>query len=169
MVSELRRKPGGDTLPVVVGDMATTRVPGSYSLVYLVFNTLSNLIEQDEQVACFANAAEHLAPRGVFVVEQGEPDLRRFPPGAVAVPFEIGEQHLGFDTYDLVAQVLTSHHYRVGDSQVFPSHHRWVWFGEMDLMARLAGLQLRNRWTGWDRTAPDNDDTGGVSVYVKPG
>ena len=155
MVAELRRKPGGDAMDVVVGDMATVRVPGTYGLVYLVFNTLSNLIEQDEQVACFANAAEHLSPRGAFVIEQGEPDLRRFPPGALAVPFEIGEQRLGFDTYDLVAQVLTS-------------HHRWVWFGEMDLMARLAGLELRDRWTDWDRTAPDNDHTGLVSVYVKP-
>jgi SAM-dependent methyltransferase len=168
MVAELRRKPGGDLLPVVVGDMATTTVPGTYSLVYLVFNTLSNLIEQDEQVACFANAAAHLAPGGVFVVEQGEPDLRRFPPGAVAVPFEIGEQQLGFDTYDLVAQRLTSHHYRLGDRELFASHHRWVWFGEMDLMARLAGLRLRHRWTDWDRQAPDNDYTGRVSVYVKP-
>ena len=155
-------------MDVVVGDMATVRVPGTYSLVYLVFNTLSNLIEQDEQVACFANAAEHLAPGGAFVIEQGEPDLRRFPPGALAVPFAIGDRHLGFDTYDLVAQVLTSHHYRVGDRDLTASHHRWVWFGEMDLMARLAGLELRDRWTDWNRTAPDNDHTGLVSVYVKP-
>ena len=168
MVAELRRKPGGDALPVVVGDMATTRVPGTYSLVYLVFNTLSNLIEQDEQVACFANAAAHLAPGGVFVVEQGEPDLRRYPPGAVAVPFEISEKQVGFDTYDLVAQRLTSHHYHVGEAKLFASHHRWAWFGEMDLMARLAGLRLRERWTDWHRTAPDNDDTGKVSIYVKP-
>jgi SAM-dependent methyltransferase len=167
MVAELRRKPGGDSLPVVVGDMATTTVPGTYSLVYLVFNTLSNLIEQDEQVACFANAAAHLATGGVFVVEQGEPDLRRFPPGAVAVPFEVSDSHLGFDTYDLVAQRLTSHHYRVGDRELFASHHRWVWFGEMDLMARLAGLRLRDRWTDWEGTAPGNDHTGGVSIYVK--
>ncbi len=168
MVAELRRKPGGDALRVVVGDMATTKVPGTYSLVYLVFNTLSNLIEQDEQVACFANAAAHLAPGGTFVVEQGEPDLRRFPPGAVAVPFDIGDEHLGFDTYDLVTQRLTSHHYRVGDRELFASHHRWAWFGEMDLMARLAGLRLRDRWTDWDRTSPDNDHTGLVSIYVKP-
>src|SRR5665647_410703 len=114
MVAELRRKPRGRDLPVVIGDMATTTVDGTYSLVYLVFNTLSNLLEQDEQVGCFANAAHHLAPGGAFMVEQGEPDLRRFPPGAVAVPFEIGDDHLGFDTYDLVKQQLTSHHYRAG-------------------------------------------------------
>ena len=169
MVGQLRRKPGGETLPVTVGDMATTRVPGSYSLVYLVFNTLSNLLEQEEQVACFANAAAHLVPGGVFVVEQGEPDLRRFPPGAVAVPFEVGDRHLGFDTYDLVTQTLTSHHYRVGDRQVLASHHRWAWFGEMDLMARLAGLRLRERWKSWNREMPDNDDTGRVSVYERVG
>lgn len=167
MVAELRRKPGGEALPVVVGDMATTRVPGTFSLVYLVFNTLSNLIEQDEQVACLANAAAHLAPGGVFVVEQGEPDLRRFPPGAIAVPFEISDEHLGFDTYDLVAQRLTSHHYRVGDRELTASHHRWAWFGEMDLMARMAGMRLRERWADWDRTAPDNNRTGRVSIYVK--
>ncbi|MBI4900617.1 MAG: class I SAM-dependent methyltransferase [Actinobacteria bacterium] len=169
MVAQLRRKPGGAELPVTVGDMASTVVPGTYELVYLVFNTLSNLLEQDEQVTCFRNAAAHLAPGGVFVVEQGEPDLRRFPPGALAVPFEIGAEHLGLDTYDLVTQTLTSHHYRVGDHQVFASHHRWAWFGEMDLMARLAGLHLRARWKDWDRTAPDNDDTGRVSVYEKRG
>ncbi len=168
MVAQLRRKPGGGDIDVVVGDMATTRVPGTYSLVYLVFNTLSNLLEQNEQIACFANAAAHLAPGGAFVVEQAEPDLRRFPPGAVAVPFEISEAHLGFDTYDLVAQVLTSHHYRVGGRELVSSRHRWVWFGEMDLMARLAGLELRDRWAGWDGRAPDNDHTGLVSVYVKP-
>ncbi len=167
MVAELRRKPGGRDLPVVIGDMATTTVDGTYSLVYLVFNTLSNLIEQDEQVACFANAAAHLAPGGTFVIEQGEPDLRRFPPGALAVPFEIGDEHLGFDTYDLVAQQLTSHHYRVGDRELLASHHRWVWFGELDLMARLAGLRLQDRWADWHRTAPDNDHTGTVSIYVK--
>ena len=114
MVAELRRKPRGRDLPVVIGDMATTTVDGTYSLVYLVFNTLSNLLEQDEQVGCFANAAHHLAPGGAFMVEQGEPDLRRFQPGAVAVQFEIGDDHLGFDTYDLVKQQLTSHHYRAG-------------------------------------------------------
>ena len=169
MLAELRRKPGGEALAVVIGDMATTTVAGTYSLVYLVFNTLSNLLEQDEQVACFANAADHLAPGGAFVVEQGEPDLRRFPPGAVAVPFEIGDDHLGFDTYDLVTQRLTSHHYRVGDRKLLASQHRWAWFGEMDLMARLAGLRLQDRWADWHRTAADNEHTGRVSIYVKAG
>jgi SAM-dependent methyltransferase len=167
MVAQLRRKSGGDSLPVVVGDMATTRVGGGFSLVYLVFNTLSNLIGQDEQVACFANAAAHLVPGGVFVVEQGEPGLRRFPPGAVAVPFEVTDTHVGFDTYDLVAGVLTSHHYRPADGRLTTSHHRLTWFGEMDLMAKMAGLRLRDRWRDWDRAPVDNDATGRVSVYVK--
>lgn len=168
MVAELRRKPGGDAIPVTLGDMATTRVPRTYSLVYLVFNTLSNLLEQREQVACFANAAAHLAPGGVFVVEIGEPDLRRFPPGAVAVPFEVGAEHLGFDTYDLVTQRLTSHHYWPRQGRQLDSHHRWVWFAEMDLMARMAGLRLRDRWADWQGTPPSNENTGQVSVFEKP-
>lgn len=167
MVAELRAKPGADAVPVVIGDMATTRVPGTYNLVYLVFNTLSNLLEQAEQVSCFANAAAHLVPGGTFVVEIGEPDLRRFPPGAAAVPFDVGGNHLGFDTYDLVAQRLTSHHYWPGEGRQTDSHHRMVWFGEMDLMARMAGMRLRARWADWQGTPPSNDNTGLVSIYEK--
>jgi len=168
MVDELRRKPGGDALPVIIGDMATTRIPGSYTLVYLVFNTLSNLLEQHEQVACFANAARHLAPGGRFVVEIGEPELRRFPPGAAAVPFEVSDRHLGFDTYDLVAQRLTSHHYWPAEGRQTDFDQRMVWFGEMDLMARMGGMRLRERWADWQRTPPTNDNTGLVSIYEKP-
>ena len=168
MVAELRAKPGADAVPVTIGDMATTRVPGTYNLVYLVFNTLSNLLEQREQVCCFVNAAQHLAPGGTFVVEIGEPDLRRFPPGASAVPFEVSGGHLGFDTYDLVAQRLTSHHYWPAEGRQTDSHHRMVWFGEMDLMARMAGMRLRDRWADWQRTPPTNDNTGQVSIYEKP-
>jgi SAM-dependent methyltransferase len=168
MVAQLRGKPGADAVAVTIGDMATARAPGSFNLVYLIFNTLSNLLDQDEQVACFRNAATHLAPGGTFVVEIGEPDLRRFPPGAAAVPFEVNDRRLGFDTYDLVAQRLTSHHYRLGDRQIFASHHRWVWFSEMDLMARMAGLRLRERCADWQRTPPTNDNTGLVSIYEKP-
>lgn len=170
MVAELRRKPGGseEEIPVAIGDMATTRVDGPFMLVYLVFNTLSNLLTQDEQVACFANAAAHLAPGGTFVVEIGEPDLRRLPPTASGVPFEITADHLGFDTFDLVHQRLTSHHYWPAQGRAFESRHRYVWFGEMDLMARLAGLRLRHRWADWSGTEPDNDHTGTLSVYEKP-
>jgi SAM-dependent methyltransferase len=168
MVAELRSKPGADAVPVTVGDMATTRVSGSYALVYLVFNTLSNLLEQREQVTCFANAAQHLAPGGTFLVEISEPDLRRFPPGAVAVPFEVSDRHLGFDTYDLVAQRLTSHHYWPAEGRQTDFHQRMVWFGEMDLMARMAGMRPRDRWADWQRTPPSNDNTGLVSIYEKP-
>lgn len=167
MVAQLRRKPGAEAVDVTVGDMATTRVDGEFALVYLVFNTLSNLLEQDEQVACFANAAAHLRPGGVFVVEQGEPSLRSFPPGALAIPFDVSDDHLGFDTYDLVRQRLTSHHYRPADGRYTASHHRMTWFGEMDLMARMAGMRLRHRWRDWDRGPLDNDHTGRVSVYEK--
>jgi hypothetical protein len=167
MVAELRAKPGADAVPVTIGDMATTRVPGSYNLVYLVFNTLSNLLAQDEQVACFANAATHLVTGGTFVVEISEPDLRRFPPGAVAVPFEVSDRHLGFDTYDLVAQQLTSHHYSPADGRQTDSHHRMVGSGGRDLMARMAGMRLRARWADWQRTPPSNDSTGLVSIYEK--
>lgn len=168
MVAKLRAKPGSDVVQVTIGDMATTRVPGSYTLVYLVFNTLSNLLEQHEQVACFANAARHLAPGGRFVVEIGEPELRRFPPGAAAVPFEVSDRHLGFDTYDLVAQRLTSHHYWPAEGRQTDFHQRMVWFGEMDLMARMGGMRLRERWADWQRTPPSNDNTGQVSIYEKP-
>lgn len=167
MVAQLRAKPGGEDLPVVIGDMATTRVPGGFALVYLVFNTLSNLLEQDEQLACFANAAAHLVPGGCFVVEQGEPELRLLPPSASAVAFDVSGAHLGFDTYDLVAQRLTSHHYRPGQGAVFATVHRYAWFGELDLMARAAGLRLRRRWADWDGTPPSNDNTGRVSVYER--
>src|SRR5689334_270120 len=110
MVDQLRRKVGPDELPVVVGDMATERVEGEFSLVYLVFNTIGNLRTQDEQVACFANAARHLRPGGRFVVEVGVPSLRRMPPGQNAVPFAVGDDRLGVDTMDLVEQQATSHH-----------------------------------------------------------
>lgn len=168
MVAELRRKPGGEAVRVTIGDMATARVAGEFGLVYLVFNTLTNLLEQDEQVACFANAAAHLRSGGVFVVELGEPELRLFPPGAAAVAFDVGAEHLGFDTYDLPAQRLASHHYRPGGGGVTVSHHRYVWFGEMDLMARLAGLRLRHRWADWTGARPSNGATGLVSVFEKP-
>src|ERR1700754_1799628 len=116
MVAVLRRKAGADRLPVVVGDMATAVVPGEFALVYLVYNTISNLLTQDEQVACFRNAARRLAPGGRFVVELGVPPLRFLPPGQVAVPFDVSERHLGFDTFDLVEQILVSHHFaRDGD------------------------------------------------------
>jgi SAM-dependent methyltransferase len=172
MVAQLRRKVPADAVPVVVGDMATTRVPGEFAVVYLVFNTIGNLRTQAEQVACFRNAARHLAPGGRFVVEVGVPGLRRLPPGQGAVPFEVSERHTGFDTYDdLVAQQATSHHYsREADGSIrYGVHHfRFVWPAECDLMAQLAGLELEQRTADWQGSPFTSDSPSHVSVWRKP-
>ncbi len=171
MAAVLRGKT--DDVPVVVGDMARTDLPvdGGFSLVYLVFNTLGNLRTQDEQVACFANAARHLRPGGRFVIELGVPALRRMPPGQAAVPFEVSTDHVGFDTYDLVTQRATSHHYTRepdGSFRYGPHHFRFVWPAECDLMARLAGLELERRDADWRRSPFTGDSPSHVSVYRKP-
>ncbi|MFE8936251.1 MULTISPECIES: class I SAM-dependent DNA methyltransferase [unclassified Streptomyces] len=172
MAAVLRRKADEDVLPVVLGDMATTTVPGGFSLVYLVYNTLANLLTQDEQVECFRNAARHLEPGGRFVVELGVPPLRFLPPGQVAVPFDVSERHLGFDTFDLVEQVLVSHHLtRDGEDGRYrrdASRHRYAWPAELDLMARIAGLALERRVADWDGTPFTQDSTKHVSVWRKP-
>ena len=171
MVAQLRKKVDERSLPVVVGDMATTRVPGEFSLVYLVFNTLGNLRTQQEQVACFRNAARHLRAGGRFVIELGVPAIRRLPPGQLAVPFDVGERHLGFDTYDLATQAGISHHYWTDeDGQVrYGAHHyRYVWPAECDLMAQLAGLELEDRLAGWDGSRFTSDSESHVSVWRKP-
>jgi SAM-dependent methyltransferase len=171
MVAQLRRKVDETALPVVVGDMATSHAPGEFSLVYLVFNTLGNLRTQEEQVACFRNAARHLRPGGRFVVEIGVPAIRRLPPGQLAVPFDVGERHLGFDTYDLATQAGTSHHYwpgADGQARYGVHHYRFVWPAECDLMAQLAGLELEQRVAGWDGTPFTSDSESHVSVWRKP-
>jgi SAM-dependent methyltransferase len=171
MAAVLRRKIDEDTLPVVVGDMATTVVPGEFTLVYLVYNTISNLLTQDEQVECFRNAARHLEPGGRFVVELGVPPLRFLPPGQVAVPFDVSEQHLGFDTFDLVEQILVSHHFtRDGDDRYHRnnSRHRYAWPAELDLMARIAGLELERRVADWDEAPFVQDSAKHISVWRKP-
>ena len=175
MVVELRRKPGGQRLPVTIGDMATTRVGSGYRLAYLVYNTITNLLTQDEQVECFRTTAEQLAPGGAFVIEVFVPQLRRMPPGQHAVPFHVGEQHVGLDTVDVVTQRLVSHHYT--SAGVDPagrrlatygtSAHRYVWPSELDLMARLAGLRLRDRWADWTRAPFTAESESYVSVWVK--
>ena len=171
MVDELRAKPGGDTIGVTIGDMATTRVDGMFRLVYLVYNTIGNLLEQSEQVACFRNAAAHLEPGGCFVIEVVVPTLRSLPPGQHAYPFDVSEHHLGFDTYEFVDQQLTSHHYWTnpdGGVERFASHHRYVWPSELDLMAQLAGLSRRERWADWLRSAFTGDSPSHVSVWERP-
>ena len=171
MVAELRRKVDEVALPVVVGDMATTRAPREFSLVYLVWNTIGNLRTQDEQVACFRNAARHLQPGGRFVIELWVPPLRRLPPGQLAAPFEVSESHLGFDTYDLVTQRGTSHHYwpaADGTSRRGVSNFRYLWPSECDLMARLAGMELEDRFADWDASPFTSESESHVSVWRKP-
>jgi hypothetical protein len=170
MVAELRAKPGGADLPVTIGDMASTRLDESFALVYLVFNTIGNLLTQAEQVACFRNAAAHLDRGGCFVVELGVPQLRRMPPGESAHPFDVSGEHLGFDTYDFAEQLMTSHHYWIdGDRvQTFDSHHRYVWPAELDLMAEIAGMQLRERWSDWSGAPFTSESMNHVSIWEKP-
>ncbi|MET8509477.1 class I SAM-dependent methyltransferase [Streptomyces sp. NPDC004787] len=172
MAAVLRRKADEETLPVVIGDMATTVVPGGFALVYLVYNTITNLLTQDEQVECFRNAARHLEPGGRFVIELGVPPLRFLPPGQMAVPFDVSEQHSGFDTFDLVEQVLVSHHFtRDGDDGRYrrdTSRHRYAWPAELDLMARIAGLELERRVADWDGSPFTQASTKHVSVWRKP-
>lgn len=171
MVAQLRRKVDAVTLPVVVGDMATASVPGRFSLVYLVWNSLSNLLTQAEQVACFQNAARHLEPGGRFVVELWVPPLRRLPPGQLAVPFDVGVGHLGFDTYDVAEQRCTSHHYwRDDDGSIRydVGTFRYAWPAECDLMAALAGLELEQRLADWDGSPFTSDSENHVSVWRKP-
>ncbi|MET7287853.1 class I SAM-dependent methyltransferase [Streptomyces sp. NPDC005573] len=171
MVERLRAKPGGDAVPVTIGDFASAKADGLFRVVYLVFNTIMNLTSQDAQVACFRNAAEHLEPGGRFVVEVTVPDLRRLPPGQDAVPFRVEEGRLGFDLYDVATQSMSSHHVRVaedGSATHLAVPFRYVWPAELDLMARLAGLRLRDRWDGWDREPFTGESRQHVSVWEKP-
>ncbi|MFC6083879.1 class I SAM-dependent DNA methyltransferase [Sphaerisporangium aureirubrum] len=170
MVARMREKPGAERVGVTIGDFATTRVQGAFTLAYLVRNTITNLTTQDEQVECFRNAAAHLEPGGCFVVEVYVPALRSLPPGETIHPFTVTPEHLGFEEYDIASQIAYSHHYWVVDRRLETrsSPHRYVWPSELDLMARLAGMRLRERWAGWKREPFTGDSTGHVSVWEKP-
>jgi SAM-dependent methyltransferase len=171
MVQRLRRKPGGGELAVTIGDFATARVDGRFSLVYLVFNTICNLTGQDEQVACFQNAAAHLEPGGRFVIEVSVPPLQRLDPGETDLVFHRSDAHLGVDELDPVTQRMVSHHYtrrEDGSFELRSFPFRYVWPAELDLMARLAGLALQDRWAGWDRAPFTAASTSHVSVWQKP-
>jgi SAM-dependent methyltransferase len=170
MVARLRAKPGAERVGVTVGDFATTAVEGSFSVAYLVFNTINNLTSQDEQVACFQNVAAHLGPGGCFVIEVGVPALQRLPPGETVRAFTVSATRLGFDEYDVASQGLISHHYTVvdGELEVVSMPFRYVWPAELDLMARLAGMRLRERWSGWRREPFTSDSDSHVSVWEKP-
>jgi SAM-dependent methyltransferase len=169
MVARLRAKPGSDQIDVTIGDFATTKVEGRFSVAYLVFNTIMNLTSQDEQVACFQNVAAHLQPGGCFVIEVGIPDLQRLPPGESVRAFTVTSERLGFDEYDIAAQGLVSHHYWIEDGklEVFAAPFRYVWPAELDLMARLAGMSLRERWSGWNREPFTSDSRQHISVWEK--
>jgi len=171
MVDRLREKVDAATIPVVVGDMTTTVVPGEYALVYLVFNTISNLLTQAAQVACFRNAARHLAPGGRFVIELWVPELRKLPAGQDAVVWKSEPGYIGLDTYDVLHQRLVSYHFRFDDTRqarLTRSPHRYIWPAELDLMGQLAGFELEARhadWCGGEFTAESRSH---VSVYRLP-
>lgn len=170
MVARLREKPGGDAIGVTIGDFATTRVEASFSLAYIVFNTIMNLTTQAAQVACFRNVAAHLQPGGRFVVEVMMPDLRRLPPGQDVVPFHVSETRWAYDLYDVATQSMSSNYVEVvggrGGFRSIP--FRYVWPAELDLMAQLAGLHLQHRWAGWQREPFTSDSAQHVSVWEKP-
>jgi SAM-dependent methyltransferase len=170
MVARLRAKPGAERIGVTIGDFATTTVEGAFSVAYLVFNTIGNLTTQDEQVACFQNVAAHLEPGGCFVIEVGVPDVQRLPRGETLRPFDVSDTHVGIDEYDVVNQGLISHHYqRAADGRFAESSvpFRYVWPAELDLMARIAGMTLRERWGGWTREPFTSVSTKHVSVWER--
>ncbi len=170
MVARLRAKPGGDEVGITIGDFATTRVEGSFSVAYLVFNTIMNLTTQAAQVACFRNVAAHLEPGGCFVIEVGVPDLQRLPPGETIRAFDVSGTHWGIDEYDVATQSLTSHHLEIVDGRParLSAPFRYVWPSELDLMAELAGMTLRERWGGWKREPFTSESRKHVSVWEKP-
>lgn len=167
MVRQLRSKPGGEAVPVTIGDMTTTRAEGRFSLVYLVFNTIMNVTTQEGQVDVFRNAAEHLNPGGRFLIETMVPQLHRLPAGGNIVPFDVSETHVGFDAYDVVNQALVSHHITLEGERGsrFAVPFRYVWPAELDLMARLAGMHLVHRWGDWERGSFTATSEKHVSVW----
>ncbi|KQY46425.1 bifunctional 2-polyprenyl-6-hydroxyphenol methylase/3-demethylubiquinol 3-O-methyltransferase UbiG [Cellulomonas sp. Root137] len=168
MVGQLRTKVDEDTIPVVLGDMATATAPGEFSLVYLVFNTIANLLTQKAQVACFRNAARHLAPGGSFVIELWVPELRKLPPGVEATVWLSEPGYIGLDTYDVLHQRVVSHHFRFDEGRqatLGRTPHRYIWPSELDLMAQLAGLELESRHADWSGSEFTAESRSHVSVY----
>jgi SAM-dependent methyltransferase len=169
MVARLRAKPGGEDIGVTIGDFATTTVDGAFSVAYLVFNTISNLTTQEEQVACFRNVAAHLEPGGCFVIEVGIPELQRLPPGETFRVFHASESRWGIDEYDVANQGLISHHFEIVDGRLERNSvpFRYTWPSELDLMAQIAGMSLRERWSGWKREPFTSESRKHVSVWEK--
>jgi len=170
MVAQLRAKPGSEGIGVTIGDFATTIVDGTFSVAYLVFNTIMNLTTQEAQVACFRNVAAHLEPGGSFVIEVGVPKLRRLPPGETIRAFHVSETRWGLDEYDVARQGLISHHFVIVDGSVerVSIPFRYAWPAELDLMAQLAGMRLRERWSDWQREPFTSDSHKHVSIWEKP-
>jgi SAM-dependent methyltransferase len=171
MIDRLRAKTGETTIPVIVGDMATATAPGAYTVVYIVFNAISNLLTQAEQVTCFRNAARHLMPGGCFVVELEVPELRTLPPGRQASVFRSEAGYIGLDTYDVLHQHLVSHHFWFDDSRqarLFRCPQRYIWPAELDLMAQLAGLERETRHADWRGAEFTAESPSHVTVYRKP-
>ena len=171
MVARLRAKPGGDEIGITIGDFATATVDETFSVAYLVFNTIMNLTTQEAQVACFGNAAAHLEPGGCFVVELRVPQLRRLPPGQNVLPWQVSPERSVFYSYDVATQAMRGHYLEVADGRGEYSTipFRYVWPAELDLMARLAGMTLRERWGGWRREPFTGESVKHVSVWEKPG
>ena len=169
MLERLREKPGAERIEAVAGDMASTRVDGEFSLVYLVFNTIFNLTSQDGQVACFENAAAHLRAGGRFVIEARVPELQRLPLGQTMLPWRADPDGMSFYVYDTVAQRLGGRHYNFVDGRVEanPIEMRYVWPAELDLMARIAGMRLQDRWANWQREPFTALSPSHVSVYER--
>ena len=169
MVARLRAKPRGKEIPVTMGNFADVAVDGKFALIYIVFNTFYALREQEEQVRCFANVAAHLQPDGHFLVEAFVPDLGRFDRGQRVSVVNLGSERVQLDAsqHDLAKQEVRSRHVLIGEKgiQLFPVHLRYVWPSEMDLMARLAGLTLAERWGGWQREPFTSASGSHVSVY----
>jgi SAM-dependent methyltransferase len=170
MVARMRDKPGGTAIGVTIGDFADARAPGEFTLTYLVFNTINNLTTQDEQIACFVNAANHLKPGGFFVIEVGVPALRLLPPGQRAVPFDVGDASWAYDLYDCATQSMSSNYFDDvdGHARLRSIPFRYVWPSELDLMARMAGLALVERYEDWDRRPFTHESTRHVSIWRKP-
>jgi SAM-dependent methyltransferase len=168
MVDQLRTKVDEATIPVIVGDMTTSRAPGEYALVYVVYNSISNLLTQAEQVECFRNAARHLAPGGRFVIELWVPDLQKLPPGQKGVVIWSEPGYVLVDTYEVALQQVVSHHFRFGsgkEARIFRTPHRYIWPAELDLMGRLAGFELEARHADWVGTEFTARSPSHVSVY----
>ena len=172
MLDRLREKADEATVPVVFGDMATASAPGPFQLVYLVYNTISNLLTQAEQVECFRNAARHLGPGGRFVIELWVPELRKLPPGKQAVVWTTEPGYIGLDTYDVLNQQVVSHHFRFDENgrqaRLGRSPHRYIWPAELDLMAQIAGFELESRHADWSGAEFTAESISHVSVYRLP-